>query len=296
MSYQTGTATDAANLKSLIETFAQSNGWTLSSGVLSCSFGAVELTTELLSGSTWQRLRVSGADNVGFTTNVCSIPPAIGLYAGSWPVTYHLFAHATPVPVLFCIIQYGSGMHQHLSFGGMVKYGAWGGGLWVSGSIGHPYDDDLNKPFRVTQDNSAWWNPFSHAGSMFWNSGWESPSRTGSTLRCDLDGSTVPWTAAGNVIGTFDPLHKRMPAAWNNQVQLLPYSIAVPRPSGFSSLVGQIPHIRATRNTYLEPGDVITEGADRWKVFPWVKRDAANPAGGQGHSGTVAVALFYDGP
>lgn len=296
MSYQTGTATDAANLKSLIETFAQANGWTLTSGALTCSFGAVKMTTELLSSSTWQRLRVSGADDAAFTTNVCSVPPALGLYAASWPVTYHLFAFATPVPVLFCIIQYGSGMHQHLAFGGMVKYGTWGGGLWVSASIGQPYDDDLNKPFRVTQDNSQGWNPFSHSGSIFWKTKYETLSRTGSVLRCDLDGSSVPWTAEADVIITFDPLHKRMPAAWNNQVQLLPYNLAVPRPSGFWSLVGQIPWIRATRNTYLEPGDVITEGSDRWKVFPWVKRDAANPAGGVGHSGTVAVALYYDGP
>lgn len=295
MSYQTGTATDAANLKSLIETFAQANGWTLTSGALTCSFGAVKLTAELLSGSTWQRLRIAAADDAAITTNVNPIPPALGVPLANWPVTYHLFAQASPVPVLFCIVQYGSGMHQHLAFGGMIKYGTWGGGLWTSASIGHPYDDNLSQPFQVTADSSSSWVPFAHGGSIFWRSGPPaSLYRPCSPLRCDLD--SLVWTGTAEVVAALGNLHKRMPATWNNQVQLLPYNLALPRPSNYWSLIGQIPHIRATRNTYLEPGDILTEGADSWMVFPWVKRDSVNPNGGLGHSGTVAVALYYDGP
>ncbi|MDX9785044.1 MAG: hypothetical protein RBT72_09920, partial [Spirochaetia bacterium] len=86
MAYQTGTANNATDLKDIIETFAQANGWTLSSGILSKGQCHVRLTVI----NTDQGIQLEGANSADFLTGVCPNWAQIYIDSAQWPITYHL--------------------------------------------------------------------------------------------------------------------------------------------------------------------------------------------------------------
>ena len=88
------------------------------------------------------------------------------------------------------------------------------------------------------------------------------------------------------------------PSAWNGESVLVPIQVITSRPSNLWSLVGELTHARYVRLDNLEPGQLITLGPDRWKVYPFYRKDATARDGGDGidHTGTLGWAIRYDGP
>lgn len=99
---------------------------------------------------------------------------------------------------------------------------------------------------------------------------------------------------------TSQPLPTYSPNAWNAETHLVRLQILCPRREWKSSIVGEIKHARFARNDFLADGEVITLGADRWKVYPAHRKNVAARDGvansGADHSGTCALAIRYDGP
>ena len=92
-----------------------------------------------------------------------------------------------------------------------------------------------------------------------------------------------------------DPLHLRMPNSISLQSQILPMVISIER-SGYHARIAQIPNMGVVRVDWMEPGDIIYEGSQKWKTFPWALKNASARDGGNGHSGTFGYAVKYDGP
>lgn len=99
----------------------------------------------------------------------------------------------------------------------------------------------------------------------------------------------------------FSQLLWQQSSAWNSESVLLPIRFYARRPSFKSSLILDCANARHFRMDNVTPGDILTLGPDRWKVFPWYRKNAAarngNTAiGGYNHSGTFGWAIRYEGP
>jgi hypothetical protein len=55
-----------------------------------------------------------------------------------------------------------------------------------------------------------------------------------------------------------------------------------------------------TRNDNIDDGQILTLGSERWFIAPVYRKNtasrAASPYNGATHSGTIAMAVRYDGP
>ncbi|HYE35510.1 hypothetical protein [Methylocaldum sp.] len=317
MAYQTGTANTAAALKSAFETFLTTNGWALSGGVLSKGGSNIRLTDVSASGN--QVLRLEGANNAAFTVGVCTQGAKLIVSDVNWPLTYHFFVHASP-DTAFCIVNYNVNYHQFLGFGDIDKLhaSAYTGGNFIAGTWG---DNGVTGSIGFTPlasgsatsvgDLSGGFN------ALFWNntnrsaSGGTYAAACASFLHAEIDGAVWPGDGVEGSRRPSFPLHaaplmQRGVNAWNQQAVLLPFHLWLPRPSipATYSYLGAVAHCRALRLANYNPGDLITIGSDRWKVFPWFLKDATHPeAGGNGtgtHSwestGVYGWAIEYDGP
>lgn len=130
------------------------------------------------------------------------------------------------------------------------------------------------------------------------NYGWEGASDT-------IDADIIARGPQVNMFHGLSPLLDYGPNAWNQQLVLLPSLILQKRPSSKVSVIGELSHLRMCRNDYVDPGSIVTLGSDKWRVYPCYRRDLANrnpidlggsASGSQDHSGTIAMAIRYDGP
>lgn len=306
MGYQTGVATNADNLKTIIETFALANGWTLSGGILSNGSCHVRVDTP----SPNERVRVQGAIAVDFSSGVSPGTGEIWTSLNNFPVTYHLVG--TAQPEIFCIVEYNNVFYQWVAFGKVEKYGAYTGGEWIAGTFGNEYDvresgtynPDGTPTLPQLLPQGGQKNGSGATGALLWGgyaSGWASDTRDGSQIHCELDGDV--WcdgvrNGSGTHIVTFapyaNPLHVNQPNLWNSQAVLIPYWLWKKRPAYKASVIGHVPGIKALQIDNYTGGDIITIGTEQWIVFPWIKKEQ-NPSGWE-QSGTLGWALKYDGP
>jgi len=296
MAYQTGTANSAAALKSAFEAFLAGSGFAVSGGIASKGGSNIRLTD--LSAAGDQVLRIEGANNATFTAGVCAHGARLVVPDTYWPATYHFFAHANP-DTAFCIVNYNVNYHQHLCFGEIVKLhaGAFVGGNFFSGTWGDSgYFSFTFRPETVGSFSGTKFNaPFYHgtAGAACAN-----------FLHAEIDGTVWPGENDGSYVNRplfslhASPLLARGVSAWNQQAILLPFHLWLGRPSAPStySYLGYMAHCRALRLLNYNPGDIVTLGADRWKVFPFYAKDSANPDNSANMSGVYGWAIRYDGP
>ncbi len=300
MPYQTGTTTSASDLKSIIETFAAANGW-VGQGAPVVSYGQ-GLGYFQLTAVTSDRLRMMGGNGVDGSGNLTGTPGYGGdiwLPSTAWPATYHLFAHTNPVG-LWCVVNYANEYYQWLGCGDITKYGAWTGGNWAGGFASS--GSQSNTPYLMpTQAGYQPGGIYVPPAAPFYAgiNGSVDPSNHGAWLHCELDGAIWPGNGTGSypLFASYaDPLHQRMPSIWNSQSTLTPYWLWLPRSNGYGSILGHIEHLRSVRVDNYTPGDIITLGTAKWKVFPWWRKDTAARDGGNGTTGTWGFALAYDGP
>lgn len=254
-------------------------------------------------------LGITGMNGNG--TGICQIPRNIYVTAASWPVTYYLFYSASPDQIV-CVVNYETDKIQMMVFGDIVKIhsSAYVGGNWFFAtkefvSTLLPNLQEISDVRIVSGRGTSTGNqigafiPFTGAGdSATGNSG-----NTG--LHVEIDGNV--WNTA-NSAGFLYPITCtdetirnvfRSPNAWNQQAHLIPIHIQWAATANFMYL-GYVEHLRHIRVNNYNIGDIVTLGADKWKVFPWYFKNLAAPNGPVGNgfpnSGTIGFAVRYDGP
>ena len=323
MAYVTGTASSFADLKTQIEAACTDNGWTLSSGILSKGGVFFQLVAGTQDG--YDQLRLHGGTSQtgptlndqppsGYGVKICS---NVGHVIG-FPVTYHISVFAAPDEV-YCVINYNSDFYQQLSFGKSDVPGVGGSGAWFTGA--KRSDQGLNSELGAGVRMYSKWPEFVatfsqptyetkyYACGLFIDDGISWVEAGVSYVHTGLD--STPWRSGSN--GTVGPtgyrgagtnvgsLLMQLPNLFNSANVLLPIKPVAVRSSGGVTIIANPKNARYLRIDNVSPGDVITYGADKWKCYPFFKKDTAQRNGesgvtGAAHSGTFGYAVRYDGP
>lgn len=308
MAWQAGMVSSAADLVAAIRAFAVDHGWTLVGNVLSKGDAYVAITAPSAS-----ELRIRGARG-GVFSGVDQCPRYSRIYLTSWPSSaeIQLFAFDGPDTV-WCVMRTSATDYMHLGFGMIQKYGTWGGGQWfhaqhtpssADGSVCSLIDGSQQPNYSdAAKECGLFWSPQQRNG---WDGAYT--ENAASSLHCELRGYVWEPPTGPTGIGVhcptiLSPIHKTNPNVFNGQTVLTPFQLFLQNTDGHFMSVGHVGHLRFVRLTNYNPGDVVTIASDRWRVFPWFRKDTAFPLGKQaGYSdgsfstGVLGVAVRYDGP
>lgn len=323
MAYLIGTANSLQDLKLALEANLESNGWEWEG--TSLRKRGLHVGLEIIGNgvSTGSRLHITVGNNA---QDIAPVKPWIGPYLGltgkpsswEWPVTYHLHISDSPLEV-YLMVSYGD-FFQMLSFGQSPSPGNAGTGNWVHGSVGSDpstttaktYAEDaysLDKTGIICRGNYGYYlsscAPFFKKGTSL------EIGAFGSSMHGIIKGdSSVGWINpsssfdyAPNLDGassaqTLVPLLDCALNSWNSETVLLPCQVFHRRAGNKVSLVGELRNLRFIRNDYLPDGEVIDLGGERWKVYPFYRRNPSDrdvKTIPRNHSGTFGIAIKYDG-
>lgn len=199
----------------------------------------------------------------------------------------------------------------HMGFGYIQKFSIWKGGCWIHGAqgehLGHFGELATNNWATLTAagtassdnnnvtDNLGVAFPPSpkHCGP-FWQSTdsqqtYGTAKFTNSFIHCELRGRTFEYDGRGEgsigytdgILSTslFGGLTATGDNDFNSQTILYNFMLALNNASGVPVPIGIIEHIRFVRmNNYL-PEDIIEVGSEKWKVYPFSRRDITYPNG-----------------
>lgn len=306
MAYGISSAASFADLVTFIRNTCTANGWTLSGNVLHKGNVYVEVIDD--AGAA---VRIQGGTGIDGSNNLTGGP---GEYAYmrsitgvtiAFPLTVEVHINTNPDEV-YVVINFATTFYEIMAWGQSDAVGLTGTGVWFHATSTWKTGQDDYCCYADGEYYSAINFGYHCDGTpMFFiragNSGSNNSGVNNSFIHHDVDGQG--WSAGS---GTFPsawryvhPLQAYQFNAWNLESILLPFPVYYPRTSGSKvTLVADFKHIRLLRNDYLEPGDIITLGPDKWKVYPWLRKDAVNRNAGTriSHSGTFAYAVRYTGP
>lgn len=297
MPFVTGTAASMADVQLALRNACVANGWTLAGNVLykgTCYVQHVLAST---------RLDQTGGTGIDGSNNLTGPGPranaigtgTIGGTGGvpTYPLNYYIFINTSPDEV-YMFIEYSGQYYQWLAFGQSPVDGLTGTGNWYA--AGSRNGGNNWNGISLTPTSGGRGGDWEGEGALF--------ARTdggpgNSFIHHNIDGHG--WAQTNGVyaaIGKMAPLYTPNANLWNGEAILIPIHVYYPRPSGMNSLCGSMKHSRYIRIPNYNPKDVIILGPDKWMVFPWFTKNTSAPNGGStvSHSGTMGIAIRYDGP
>ena len=211
-------------------------------------------------------------------------------FAGPFP-TAHLF---TDDPSTYChvAVEVQAGVWKHLLFGNMIKFGTWvGGGYYTcthwaldTSNIDSPGSPNHNSIFDAGPAGAGVgydWTVHYDFGANHW---------IAQNATTAFPGVTRLQGAAG-FRGGYGHAFKQIPESlFSGLIPLAPCLIQAVRATDVpptTRFIGQIPDIRQVNITNLEPNEVLTIGADQWRVYPL---KAKNGGADQYNSGINGIA------
>lgn len=298
MAYATGLANTLGDLVSAIQSACTNNGWTLSGEVLHKDDVHVRIQVV---GETVTFLGGTGIDGENELTG--SGPNIVRMraleQAFTFPLTYEVHILTDPDEV-YVIINYAVDFYQWAAWGQSTVEGLPGTGVWYAASC-HA-NSSTNAISIAPQLGSAINGGNNPALLATSSAGGLSNDTQNGYVQHGLDSEA--WNPANpandNGLHGYTALHpllSLLPNSWNDQTLLLPVVAYRLRSGSKVSLVADLAHARHCRIDFHDPGDIITLGEDRWRVYPCYRKDVANRNGGNGiqHSGTLGFAVRYTG-
>ena len=300
MAYVTGTASDLAGLRTGILNACTANGWTLTGAILSKGAVFITLTVngnflDLHSGTGASGGALTGTPGANRNARIGTLTSGMAPFA--WPLTYEVFIGSSPDEV-YAVITYSGVYHQWLAWG-RSSITTLGTGAWYSGSLDSVSALSSGIQIDAAQAGSAGFgtrsSPNAGCPALFWATFYNSASIIGESINHGLPGSTNGWSGADiNAARYRAPLDFCLPSAWSSETVLLPIqAFSTAYGSSKLAMVADLAHARACRIDNLTPGQIITLGADEWKVFPWYLKSAAPSSTS---TGGLGLAIRYDGP
>jgi hypothetical protein len=310
MPYATGTANSATELRDAIVAAATANGWTWDStnsmlykGVIygKLTVSGLNLLVQAALGYSGGTLNTPASKQVGITNRL----GAAGNTLLSYPLTYHIFIHTAPDDIIVAV-NYQVSWWQWLAIGQAVNLGVNGNCLWQWGTA--PSDINTSSGVAIHVNGSIGSGVGYTSGAPFWQPN-DAASVRNSSIYLDFNGygwwsNPIGSSTANpdNARATFSvaPLLATQPNTWNGEAVLLRMHIMAAQPSGLWSHAAELSHLRMTRNDNLNDGQILTLGPERWFVAPVYRKNTASrdasTSSTANHSGTIAMAVRYDGP
>lgn len=296
MSYYTGTAVDLTGLRQALFDACVAEGWTLTGEIL--SKGTMFVRVQIVSG--FLTFLGGTGQSAGALTGAAAAVSRIGTLAGlaiAFPVKYEIFAFTNEV---YLVINYNVSYYQWAAFGKSTVQGLPGTGMWFGASCFANAPSTLAMTATGGQASAGYCIPglFYRQRSYAGSTTLESRIHHGLDGLAWSDGTNATSNPGASAIDALVPLLGMLPNTWNSEAILLPIRVFLLRPSNKTSLVADLEHSRYTRIDNYTPGDIITLGSDRWKVFPWYLKNSAARDGGSNiaHTGTFGWAVRYEGP
>lgn len=332
MAYYTGTATSIVDLMSQLATALTSEGYAQNGNIFSKSTVFVEIrqATKLTAPFTaYDRLEIrmgtgrSGTTLTGappdkqqfgysvFNGKFCFAPARGSSYiAFTFPSTYYILINTDPHEVYF-FLNDDSTRWTYLCFGEGGAIDLPGTGNWYAATSYQGSTEDVVGMPNISK------------GILFGDSDFGGDLNTPPPHVCavqhGLDG--MDWSLVGGGVGNLsatrwentpsvasckietEVLWASQPNTWNSQAVLLRIPAYINRGSSKVSLVACTQHSRYIRIDNYNDGDIITLGSDKWKVFPFIRKNtlvrdgvSSTESVAAPHSGTYGIAVRYDGP
>lgn len=302
MAYSSGSCANLAAIVTFIQTECTANGWTLAGNVLYKGSTYVEITSDATG------VKIKGGTGKDGSNNLTGAGPyyaylrTIASQALAYPLNIEAHINTSPDEV-FIVINFSTSFYEMLAWGISDVPGITGTGVWYYGSASSRTAGYQGFYAEVAGSNvnGAAAEAAQHA-SLFGINGEYNGSIGNTFIHGDMDSSG--WNGFGGLTSAaytpllVHPLLAATPSAWDNETVLLPHPVYTTRASSKWSLIADLKHIRNVRIDFHEPGDMITLGADTWKLYPWFKKDGSVLGGvrNAAHSGTMGYALRYTGP
>jgi len=310
MAYQTGTATNQADLLDKLRAFLLANGWTIEAWRFQIGqptwrwlafsksgffFNFMEIKTAALSSAaTAEHIAVRYADSYNSAVEYSAQLPNHGETYAADTVgpysSYHFFEGVgRSGPYVYCAVELGIGDFRHFGAGVLDKVGTYTGGQFVFGTRHDMRNGWINT--AVTSRGHSY--PFDDS---LWTGVSGGIPRSVTMVRCDdsLGGNTTDarYDAAAGQLARCGGFRGTNDAAQNNgtgspsaafwaagplasiavsPLIRVPYFVERGVADTFA-LIGEPPAFRHFDIRYNNPGDEITLGAEVWKVFPIIRK------------------------
>lgn len=269
-----------------------------------------------LTGRITQAAARLGPQFAGYAASTAAFPFQL-------PVNYEIHIHPDPDEV-YIVVNHDVDRYQHLALGHAPLAQLTGGtGAWFGGSFNPvpQFNNGSAAPdrfyaaaaFCASGGSGASWQ-YQSGAPLFFNFSVGGANSSISTIGSLFSQSTTSnwdnaywihhgvdgarWGPAASAIEAF-PRLIRSPSAINGVAPLINAVPQVLRPSNKLSAIAQLAHARLIRLDHHEPGEIITLGPDRWKVYPWLRRNPEVPLGRNGggpDTGALGWAIRYTGP
>lgn len=291
MAYYTGSATSFDDLLNALVAACTAEGWAWGNGILSKGTAYVRPTAmNAASGNVAAGLRIEGGTGQSGATLLnpsvvlarCGAPGPYGFWGVvTWPAHYHIHVNESPDEV-YLVLNTNVSDFYWLCFG-LSTVPLPGTGLWIAG----------NAP----QNNAGLYGVDRYNNSAYYASSSLFTANNADTnavyrvaaVQAGAAGAWPNYRPTGGYV--LDNLLNRQAIQWDGAAVLLPMRELEQVESNKRQLLIDAAHARSLRVHALEPGQRITLGTDHWRVYPFYRRNASVPAGGQNHTGTYGWAL-----
>lgn len=303
MAFTTGVAADQDALMTALSVFVAANGWTVdeldtTANQMSLSRGSVfvHFAWDDNSIAMYQSLAFDGPSipphtHTDDSGNGDTTPATVNSERrvndiGAGPYTaHHFFEDDATAPYVHVVLEYAPGLYRHFGFGTIDKSGDWTGGEYVYGHLWDQSASGIDAP-----------NSLSHSLGLDVRS---STDNVGATMHVEgltaqdaagkwgvfTSDSPIANDPAGNPRVRLDGFVRTgfwitslvwIPASPNDAfVPLVPvqvwYRETTPSPDRLRFLGEQIDK-KVMNMKFFTPGQVVTVGADDWRIFPWVRK------------------------
>jgi hypothetical protein len=308
MAYYSGTAADFDELKDAIEAACVTEGWSLTSNVLSkssCFFQLIKATGT--SGNVRLELQGGMGQAGSALTNACTLKGCITSSDAApitFPISYELHIFEDPDEV-YCVVNFNTDFYHLMAFGDASNVqgvpAPWFGGPFensYTGSAGVNSSWSIgdstfanNRQFVIDQNGIFLGQCNSVVGaSWFCHNEILAGAAKWPVSQADIDGQLLPPHYIAGLISA-------LPSLFNNTAVLLPLKVILALTTSRKVIVANQNNVRLTRNDNILPATVVPYGSEEWKVYPVYRRNTSSRNGASGvDSGTFAFAIRYTGP
>lgn len=319
MAYYSGQASSYQELLNVLVAACVEQGWTWTDGILSKGTAFVKpyVSTQITSTQGLGLIIQGGTGKNG--TNLIDPSfdqPRIGAIGAAtnkstevaFPCNYEIFIFDNPNEV-YLIVNFNIDNFYYLGFGVSVYTLNNSTGLWLTASVSRFYQQSTVDAYQgwTIFDNGGGDASFNFSAGPFWRTQYLPDNVGADAIHTGLNG--MGWQKATsktqtNSVGAFNavtsalPMISLLPSKWSSESVLLPIQIINFTTSNKSQIVAELKNSRYLRIDTLEPKQIIQLGSEKWKVFPFYKKNTIARNGGSSitHTGTFGWAIRYDGP